>query len=181
MTIVFDQSAFVKSLEKYTEEVLEGLKDGLEVAGNIMIQDAVHRDPKPFLDTGFLQGSSFVMVSGRNATMNPIQAVVSGQTAYQKNLPLPKDGLSPYELRVGFLAEYAIFLHDNPDAKPLLDARRGISKKKGGTGTYSIPKKASMEGRGAFWLSKKMEDYTDSVYIPAIQATLNKRLNGKNV
>lgn len=131
----------------------------LDVLGDLIIHDAVNREPKPFLDTGFLQGSFFKVVTRRPPLINnpPGQGML---------LAPPVESMKELELRVGFLALYANRLHDS-DYKPR-DWKYRDGKK--------VPKVASMDGRGPYWLSSKLEKYSNSVYIPLLQKLFNKRL-----
>ncbi|MCW7460154.1 hypothetical protein ND856_18660 [Leptospira bandrabouensis] len=171
-SVKLDSKKHLEGLMKLFEDSKKEIKETLDETGDLIIDDAVNVEPKPFLDSGFLQGSSFKQISGKAAVVNPLsESVDPGQD--QKQLPIPDGDMEELHLRVGFLAEYAIYLHDNPDATP-----SKISKRKDINGDPII-KKASMEGRGPFWLSSKIDRFTNSVYIPFIQLRFNQRMDGK--
>ncbi|MCW7475510.1 hypothetical protein [Leptospira levettii] len=173
-TVKLDSKKHLEGLSKLFSESKKEIKDTLNELGDLIIDDAVNIEPKPFLDTGFLQGSSFKHVTGKNVELNPLgESVAPGEN--QNMLPIPSGDMEELHLRVGFLAEYAIYLHDNPDATP-----RKISNRKDVNGNRII-KKASMEGRGPFWLSDKIDRFTNSVYIPFVQLRFNQKMNGKQL
>lgn len=171
-SVKLDSKKHLEGLMKLFEDSKKEIKETLDETGDLIIDDAVNVEPKPFLDTGFLQGSSFKQVTGKAAVLNPLGESVT-PAEDQNLLNIPSGDMDELHLRVGFLAEYAIYLHDNPDATP-----RKISSRKDVNGD-PIVKKASMEGRGPFWLSDKIDRFTNSVYIPFIQLRFNQRMSGK--
>ncbi|TGM35664.1 hypothetical protein EHQ75_15865 [Leptospira levettii] len=173
-TVKLDSTKHLEGIRKLFQEAKKEMKETLHEVGDLIIDDAINIEPMPFLDTGFLQGSSFKQVSGKSAVVNPLGESIESSPD-QKQLPIPSGDMEELHLRVGFLAEYAIYLHDNPDATP-----RKISTRKDVKGNPII-KKASMAGRGPYWLSSKVERFTNSVYIPFIQIRYNQRMSGKNL
>ncbi|TGM21989.1 hypothetical protein [Leptospira meyeri] len=173
-TFKTNSAKHLEGLMNLYKESKKEARECLDEVGDLMIDDSINIEPMPFLDTGFLQGSSFKQVSGKSAVINPLGESVE-PAENQNQLPIPTGDMEELHLRVGFLAEYAIYLHDNPDATP-----RKISNRKDVNGDPII-KKASMEGRGAFWLSSKIDRFTNSVYIPFIQRRFNQRMSGKKL
>ncbi|TGL35612.1 hypothetical protein [Leptospira perdikensis] len=173
-TIKLDSTKHLEGIKKLFQEAKKEMKETLDEVGDLIIDDAINIEPMPFHDTGFLQGSSFKQVSGKSAVVNPLGESIESSPD-QKQLPIPSGDMEELHLRVGFLAEYAIYLHDNPNATP-----RKISTRKDVNGNPII-KKASMTGRGPYWLSSKIDRFTNSVYIPFIQIRFNQRMSGKNL
>ncbi|EMN60350.1 hypothetical protein FH593_20645 (plasmid) [Leptospira interrogans] len=174
--ITHDFTKFLNGLNTAKDAYFEAAKDTfLEDVGPVVVNDAVTKDPKPFLDTGFLQGSSAIGVSNRPVVENPndTKTVPEDPTSGRDNLPFSRSGFKKIELRVAFTAQYARFLHDNPDAIP-----QKISQRKDVKGNR-IVKKASMAGRGAYWLSSKFQKFTNKVYVPILAKGISRRMAGR--
>ncbi|MDI7183594.1 hypothetical protein [Leptospira santarosai] len=144
--------------------------------GPIVVNDAINKEPKPFLDTGFLQGSSAIGVFKRKVIENPlsVKTIPEEENTGKVYVPFPLENLKRLGILVGFTAKYAAALHDNPNAIP-----RTVSQRKNVKGEY-IVKKASMEGRGPFWLSSKITRYTGPAYLPVFAKGISNRLSGRH-
>ncbi|TGK36169.1 hypothetical protein EHQ12_03965 [Leptospira gomenensis] len=175
--IRFDFSKHIAGLNAYKEAFQEAAKETLEQdVGPLVVNDAINKEPKPFLDTGFLQGSSTIGVYQRKAIENPLskKTVPEDSNTGKVYLPFPIEKLKRLGLLIGFTAKYAAALHDNPDAVP-----RPVSQRKDVNGK-PIVKKASMVGRGPFWLSTKIQRYTGPVYLPVFAKGISKRMAGRH-
>ncbi|WP_246838785.1 hypothetical protein [Leptospira stimsonii] len=166
----------IVGLVAYKEAFRDAAKESLEQdVGPLVVNDAINKEPKPFLDTGFLQGSSTIGVYQRKAIENPLskKTVPEDPNSGKVYLPFPMEKIKRLGLLVGFTAKYAAALHDNPKAVP-----RAVSQRKDVDGN-PIVKKASMVGRGPFWLSTKIQKYTGPVYLPVFAKGISKRLEGR--